>query len=134
MKVKLDNVVNSLYMVNNTTEYYYNPIKGEFFSSNIGDYENLSEDDLEDLFENNIILPTYYEINEHKMMSDFISSIKKDNQKEELYNLIIGKIAFRKFKDAFIKFNIINDWYKYMNEEYRKVAIMWCNKNRIEFK
>lgn len=61
-------------------------------------------------------------------------SIKKDNQKEEFYNLIIGKGAFRIFKDACAKFNIINDWHEYMNEEYRKIVIMWYNKNNIEFK
>lgn len=61
-------------------------------------------------------------------------SIKKDNQKEEFYNLIIGKGAFRRFKDACAKFNIINDWHEYINEEYRKIVIMWCNKNNIEFK
>ena len=42
MKVKLNDVIDSLDMVDNQIEYYYNPLTNEFFPSNIGDYENLN--------------------------------------------------------------------------------------------
>ena len=35
----------------------------------------MSEDEIDELFEESIILPTQYEINEYKMMEDFIETI-----------------------------------------------------------
>lgn len=133
MKVKLQKVIDSLYMVNREIEYYYNPIKEEFFSSNIGEFEDLAMDELDELFENSIILPINYEINKYQMMINFIQSIKDTIIYDKLKRSITGKGAFRRFKDTCIIYGIIDDWYKFENEEYKKIAMDWCNKNNIEF-
>ncbi len=133
MKVKLDNVIDSLDMVSNEIEYFYNPTKNEFFPSNIGDFENLNEDELDELFEDSIILPSNYEINEYQMMLSFINSIEDIKVHDKLMYTINGRGAFRRFKDACIILDIIDDWYKFREEEYKKIAIDWCNKNNIKF-
>ena len=133
MKVKLNDVIDSLDMVDNQIEYYYNPLTNEFFPSNIGDYENLNEDELDDLFLNSIILPTKYEIDEYRILNDFILTIKDTKISDELLNKIKGKGVFRRFKDTLIKFNIIQDWYDFRQEQYKIIAVNWCNKNNIEF-
>lgn len=133
MKVKLNDVIDSLDMVDNQIEYYYNPLTNEFFPSNIGDYENLNEDELDDLFLNSIILPTKYEIDEYRILNDFILTIKDTKISDELLSKIKGKGAFRRFKDTLIKFNIIQDWYDFRQEQYKIIAVNWCNKNNIEF-
>lgn len=133
MKVKLNDVIDSLDMVDNQIEYYYNPLTNEFFPSNIGDYENLNEDELDDLFLNSIILPTKYEIDEYRILNDFILTIKDTKISDELLSKIKGKGAFRRFKDTLIKLNIIQDWYDFRQEQYKIIAVNWCNKNNIEF-
>ena len=57
-----------------------------------------------------IILPTQYEINEYKMMEDFIEIIDNSEIRNNLQRLIQGKGAFRGFKDYCAEMNIIQDW------------------------
>ena len=73
--IKLDKIIDGLKMVDNITDCYYNPEKDEIFLSNIGEYEELTEDEIDGLFEKSIILPTQYEINEYQIMVDFIETI-----------------------------------------------------------
>lgn len=53
---------------------YYNPNKDEIFLSNMGEYEELSEDEIDELFEKSIILPTQYEINVYQIMIYYIDT------------------------------------------------------------
>lgn len=132
MKIELDKVVEALKFTNIEIKYYYNPDTEEIFMSNIGEFENLTEDELDELFEKSIILPTRYYINEYKMMQDFVKTIKDKKIKNQLYNSLYGKGAFRRFKDTCSNFNIINDWYNFRNGRYKEIAINWCKKNNIE--
>ena len=133
MKVKLTEVIDALDFTNNEIEYYYNPDSGEIFMSNIGEFENLSEDELDELFEKSIILPTRYNINEYEMMEDFIETIEDTKLQNQLYTSLNGSGAFRSFKDTCINFNIINAWYKFRDKKYKDLAINWCKDNNIEF-
>ena len=132
MKIELDKVVEALKFTNIEIKYYYNPDTEEIFMSNIGEFENLTEDELDELFEKSIILPTRYYINEYKMMQDFVKTIKDKKIKNQLYNSLYGKGACRRFKDTCSNFNIINDWYNFKNGRYKEIAINWCKKNNIE--
>lgn len=132
MKIELDKVIETLELTNNEIEYYYNPDTEEIFMSNIGEFKNLMEDELDELFEKSIMLPTRYDINEYKMMQDFVKTIKDKEIKNQLYNSLYGKGAFRRFKDTCSNFNIINDWYNFRNERYKEIAINWCKNNNIE--
>lgn len=132
--VTLSKIIEGLEMVNDTDDCYYNPQKDEIFLSNIGEYEDLNEDELDVLFEKSIILPTRYEINEYQIMVNFIETINNLEIKNKLQSLIQGKGAFRRFKDYCIKINIIQDWYKYENDRYKEIAIEWCKQNELEYK
>lgn len=133
MKVKLSKVVDAMNSTNNEIEYYYNPDKEEIFMSNIGDFNNLDEDELDELFEKSIILPTRYDIHEYDIMVRFVETITDTRLQNQLYISLNGKGAFRRFKDTCINFNIIDDWYKFRDEKYKEIAISWCQKNNIEF-
>lgn len=133
MKVKLSEIIDALDFTNDEIEYYYNPDNGEIFMSNIGDYENLSEDELDELFEKSIMLPTRYDINEYEMMEDFAETIEDTRLQNQLYISLNGSGAFRRFKDTCINFDIIDDWYKFRDEKYKELAINWCKDNNIEF-
>lgn len=133
MKVNLSEVIDALYFTNNEIEYYYNPDNGEIFMSNIGDFEDLSEDELDELFENSIMLPTRYDINEYEMMIDFTETVEDDRLQNQLYISLNGSGAFRRFKDTCINFDIINEWYKFRDDKYKEIAINWCKENNIKF-
>lgn len=133
VKVKLSEVIDALEFTNDEIEYYYNPDTGEIFMSNIGDYENLNEDELDELFEKSIMLPTRYDINEYEMMEDFVETIEDIRLQNQLYISLNGSGAFRRFKDTCINSDIINDWYKFRDEKYKEIAINWCKENNIKF-
>lgn len=132
--VTLSKIIEGLEMVDNIVDCYYNPEKDEIFLSNIGEYEELTEDKIDELFEKSIILPTQYEINEYQIMVDFIETIENDKTQEELKRLIQGKGAFRRFKDYCFESNIIQNWYKHKEQKYKEIAIEWCRKNKLEYK
>ena len=131
--VTLSKIIDGLEMVNDIVDCYYNPEKDEIFLSNIGEYENLSEDELDKLFSESIILPTQYEINEYQIMVDFIDKIDNDEIRNQLERLIQGKGAFRRFKDYCIEIGIIKKWYDYRNEIYKEIATEWCKCNGLEY-
>ena len=132
--VTLSKIIEGLEMVDNEIDCYYNPKKDEIFLSNIGEYENLNEDELDELFEKSIILPTQYEINEYQIMVDFIDTINDLEIRNNLHRLIQGKGAFRRFKDYCFEVNIIQDWYNYREEKYKEIAINWCKENDLKYK
>ena len=128
MKVKLNEVIDALEFTNDEIEYYYNPDTEEIFMSDIGEFEDLNEDELDELFEKSIMLPTRYYINEYDMMVDFAKTIEDTRLQNQLYISLNGSGAFRRFKDTCINFDIINDWYKFRDERYKQLAIDWCKK------
>lgn len=132
--VTISKIIDGLEMVDDMTDCYYNPEKDEIFLSNIGEYEELTEDEIDELFEKSIILPTQYEINEYQIMLDFIDTLDNLEIKDNLHRLIQGKGAFRRFKDYCFDENIIQDWYKYRDERYKEIAIEWCKENELKYK
>ena len=133
MKVKLREVIDALDFTNDEIEYYYNPDNGEIFMPNIRDFENLNEDELDELFEKSIMLPTRYDINEYEMMEDFTETVEDTRLQNQLYISLNDSGLFRRFKDTCINFDIIDDWYKFRDEKYKALAINWCKDNNIEF-
>lgn len=133
MKVKLSKVIDALDFTNDETEYYYNPDTEEIFMSNIGNFEDLNEDELDELFEKSIMLSTRYDINEYEMMENFAETISDTKLQNQLYISLNDSGAFKRFKDTCINFDIINDWYKFRDERYKEIAMNWCKQNNIEF-
>ena len=132
--VTLSKIIEGLEMVYDIVDCYYNPEEDEIFFSNIGEYEELTEDEIDELFEKSIILPTQYEINEYQIMVDFIDTIDNLEINDNLHRLIQGKGAFRRFKNYCFELNIIDSWYNYKEEKYKKIAIEWCKNNELEYK
>lgn len=63
-----------------------------------------------------ISLPTKFDIDEYRVMERFCVSLENQEISDDLYGLISGSGAFRRFKDAI---------YRY--------GIEWCQENVIEF-
>ena len=50
-----------------------------------------------------------------------------------LSKAICGKGAFRRFKNLIHENHIQDDWYRFLNQEYRNIAIRWCRKYDVPF-
>ena len=131
--IKLEKVIDALESTDDINDYYYNPENNEIFMSNIGEYTNLNEDELDELFENSIMLPTRYDIDEYSMMEDFIETIEDEKLYNQLYIAINGPGAFRRFKDTCINFDIIENWYNFKDKKYKEIATEWCQENNIDY-
>jgi len=101
--------------------------------SNIGEFQNLSEDEMDELFEKSIMLPSRYDINEYYMMESFADTVKDEQLQNQLYISLKGRGAFRRFKDTCINFDVIEDWYKFRENKYREFAIELCQENNIKY-
>ena len=82
---------------------------------------------------NYIDLPTKFDIHEYSIMEKFCLSLNDDEMCETFYNLIKGRGAFGRFKDAIHEYDIADDWYKYRNDALKEIAIEWCQEKGIEF-
>ncbi|MHC6180986.1 UPF0158 family protein [Clostridium sp. JNZ X4-2] len=151
-KVKIEDVLQAIELASDEGNYYYNKVTGEVIY--IDDEtrrmaEDYDEDDAEKLMEwqlddvkaaidveenwdNYISLPSKFDINEYDIMVQFCYSLDNDKISNKLLNALNGKGAFRRFKDAVIRFNVEKKWYKFTDDKFKKIALDWCNDNGLE--
>ena len=48
-------------------------------------------------------------------------------------NATHGKGTFTRFRTITDNYNITDDWYKYRDDEYKRIAKEWCTNNKIEY-
>ena len=78
-------------------------------------------------------LPTKYDLNEYRIIENFVYTIPIEEQREEMLNLIQGKGAFSRFKQGIERFLLKEKWYKYRGSEIEKFAEEWCQENNIQY-
>jgi hypothetical protein len=78
-------------------------------------------------------LPTKYELNEYRIIENFVYSIPIEEQREEMLDRIRGKGAFSQFKQGIERFLLMDKWYKYRDSEIKKFAEEWCQENNIQY-
>ena len=137
MKIKLDKVIEAMEFANEECRFVYstNDEKVLFLFDgmvNGEDDEELYEEITEGLSDEYIYLPDQYDIHEYRMMEMFVYAIDDERNQIELYNAIKGRGAFRRFKDAIHRLGIQDDWYKFRDDEYKKIALEWCETNNFE--
>lgn len=129
MKVKLQDVLMALEDADNDEirySYCVNKEKIVYFSDCLYNEDEYDEDD------DYIDLPDSYHINEYRMMENFVYSLPKGKNQTILYNAIQGRGAFRRFKDKLYEIGMANVWYKYRDQQYKEIALEWCEENNIE--
>ena len=129
MKVKLQDVLMALEDADNDEirySYSFNKEKIVYFSDCLYNEDEYDEDD------DYIDLPDSYDINEYRMMEKFVYSLPRGKNQTILYNAIQGRGAFRRFKDKLHEIGMANDWYKYRDQQYKEIALEWCEENNIE--
>ncbi|MCA1010350.1 UPF0158 family protein [Halobacillus halophilus] len=81
-----------------------------------------------------IQLPDCSEVNEYQMMEAFINSLEDEQIHNDLLRAIRGKGAFRRFKDQIVTYGVRDQWFEFKDEQYRLLAIEWCEENDIPYK
>ena len=102
--------------------------------SKIDDEKTLQyfEDIKEGFVEDYIPLPGQYDINEYRIMEEFIYELPAGKNQDVLVGAIQGRGAFRRFKDKLYDLNLEKQWYQYRDEAYEKIARQWCERHKID--
>ncbi len=136
MKVKLEDVIDALESANQELSFYYEKPSGKIIMrGSFGSFSLIDDDDDEDLeydWDEYVPLPGQYEINEYAMMEDFVASLPEGKAQDALDRALLGKGAFRKFKDKVNQLRLADSWYKFRDKKYEAVALEWCQDNDIE--
>ena len=137
MKVKLDDIVIAIRDVNEATSNFYDREEQQIITLDY--FGNSSEENqkLANMIENDseryLSFPSQDEIRPYDMMEDFIETLPPGKAEEKLAEAIIGKGAFRRFKDTLYDLDLSDSWYKFQDEAYRQLAIDWCEENNLEW-
>ena len=131
--IKLSEIRDALYDVSMETSCYFNTKTNEIlwqWEFNIEESTYTEEDEFNDDI---ISMFNFYTKNDYDIMQDFISNISNDSLRNELFNATRGKGAFHRFREITDYHNITNDWYKFQDDEYKKITEEWCIDNKIEY-
>ena len=131
--IKLSEIRDALYDVSMETSCYYNTNTNEIlWQWDFNKEESTYTED--DEFNDDIIsMFNFYTKNDYDIMQDFISNISNDSLRNELFNATRGKGTFHRFREITDYRNITNDWYKFQDDEYKRIAEEWCIDNKIEY-
>ena len=137
MKVKLEDIIEAMDFASMDTEYYYDTKNEQIlmvFGGMVDGEENpeLMEEIKEGFIEDYIPLPGQYDINEYRIMEEFISEIPTGKSQDILRRAIQGRGAFRRFKDELYDLSLEQQWYSYKDSAYERIARQWCEKHRID--
>lgn len=135
VKVPLELIVDAVEMADDEWNQYFDIEKMEVVSlpeySFAGEYDE-DEKELSELIEEGwntrfFGLPSKYDIHEYSIMERFVWSLPEGKVQDSLAKAIRGRGAFRRFKDAVIRYGMEQDWYAYQEKAYRKIAVEWCD-------
>ena len=132
MKVKLEDIIEAMEFAGMETEYYYDKKKKKIRMVDGEDNLELFQDIKEGFVEDYIPLPGQYDINEYRIMEEFIYELPEGKNQDVLAGAIQGRGAFRRFKDKLYDLNLEKQWYQYRDEAYEKIARQWCEKHKID--
>ena len=124
-------------IANMETEYYYDTHNEKvlmLFDGMVDGEDNpeLFEDIKEGFVEDYIPLPGQYDINEYRIMEEFIYELPAGKNQDVLARTIQGRGAFRRFKDKLYDLNLEKQWYQYREEAYEKIARQWSERHKID--
>lgn len=137
MTIVLEQVINAIEMACDTYTEFYDIQTGETVLLPDPVWTGESNETLEALLEADpkrfLRFPTKYEIHEYGIMECFVDVLPAGKIRNELAQAIRGKGVFRKFKNAIRYYGIEQQWYDYLENAYRKIAIHWCEDHDLKY-
>lgn len=92
--------------------------------------EDCEEGDIPDHY---ISLPGKWDINKYDIMEEFCCEVEDEEMQVNLLNAIRGNGAFGRFKTAIHCYNIEDDWYQFLHESLKEIAIEFCKNNGLAY-
>ena len=128
--MRLNDVIEALEMTSDTSKAFYDLVTKKIewlddFGMTRDEYEAASDVLDEHGFKR---LPEQRDIDEYGMMRDFAD----EKNSPELRNALSGRGAFRRFKDMVYHLGLDQEWYQFRDQQYRRVALEWCEDAGIE--
>ncbi|WP_028612841.1 UPF0158 family protein [Paenibacillus harenae] len=71
------------------------------------------------------------EYREYEIVEEFIKTLENAEVREELFEAIQGRGAFRRFKDGIIEHGVEKQWYAFKEQRMRELVIEWCKENDL---
>ena len=131
-KLDLNSVAREFDIIDSQTHLFYNTETGEFdyymdfMDSENNDYEKFEEDCW-------ISAPRQSDIGEYDMMVEFAETVTDQRANKLLCSAIVGKGAFRRFKDTLDRVGLRDEWYDFKHNAYVNLAREWCEENDIPY-
>jgi hypothetical protein len=79
-----------------------------------------------------VALPDSFEVHEWSMMEQF-ADLRPGRQREELMDAIHHRGAFGGFKSAIRRIGIEEEWYRFRQDAFERIAKDWLDDNGIEY-
>ncbi len=136
MKVKLSEILMGMEFSNTDNGAFLNIKTGEVVLVSDPDITGEDEEFDTEYYDSNedyISLPDDYDIDEYRMMQDFIGTVSDDSIAQTLSISLQGSGAFRRFKDHLYQFEIQDEWFACRDNKYKQVAIGWCRDNDVDY-
>ncbi|HYJ85655.1 MAG TPA: UPF0158 family protein [Pyrinomonadaceae bacterium] len=156
MKVKLQDVVDTMDMLGDEMSGYLNKRTGELYTVNNEEIEaaEFEEEDAEDeeldeqpewlresiqkareISESDdwLALPTKRDFHEYGIMEEFGRSLTDPRLSNTLLSAIKGSGAFRRFRSALDDLDLRQEWFGFRSAELEKIAVEWLEENQIEY-
>jgi len=74
-----------------------------------------------------------FDINEYRLMEKFALTQEKDHVRDDLYRAMKGKGAFRRFRNAARRHNVLDARYRRRDEALKEIAVERCRETEIKF-
>ena len=134
-KLDLNKAAEEFETIDAETYMYYNTETGEFdFYTEFMLADLPGEIDTEKFEDDEwIAAPSQRDLNEYRIMEDFVGSVTDTRANELLFVALEGRGAFRRFKDTLRRVSLEEEWYAFKRKAYIEIAREWCEENEIEY-
>lgn len=122
-------------MTNDASQAFFNTETGEIVW--LSDYMDSDvREEIADMIDESdafLRLPEQWDINEYRMMENFIETVTDEMMQSRLYRTIQGRGAFRRLKDMVRGTEWEQKWYDFRDNAYVDVAREWCEENLPQY-
>lgn len=144
LDVKLKDIVDALEKIDSWQGYVdikegkVHMVGGEFSATDaekiLSEEERLKQVfEIEDQWQRYIALPSSYDIDERKIMIQFIDALIEKEAKVQLVSIMMGTGFLLRFVYCVKKFGLYENWRIYYRNELFCVARDWCEENNVSY-
>ncbi len=137
MKIRLDDVMQSLSYPFNANYYYYIPLEtvlmfmdGKIYGKAVNEISTLQ--DVARHSSDFIALPNLGEEGRRKVMNGFVRSLPKGEARSNLHATLKMRDTDEYFENAVREEGLLLEWYNYREEVHMEFARRWCAQANLE--